>query len=416
MEYRYRYLQAAQAEVRSVAFSTWLQAFKPIIVALLILSVLCAITGRTIGRLAHFDNFDRFFVYIQPQHQYYPTVSELVQTTLAQVPTDKILVVVGGNSVFRGTAQRSRELWSRVLQDELGKQFGVINLAIDQAQMETFSGVAFRALQLYYSRIIFVGTVGVQGFEKWDGEKTYKYAFWDAYYKGLTRIDTRERDEVNALRWKELTTNPGLSMHAYAMLDAMLYFTSVRNFIAYRIASPDWTSNIWWRFMRRDWYRNDDDPTIEAVQKQVLADKVRDEQTRVATTALVRSFMDVSGGNPELRPSVGKAIGASFDSFFPRADRGSIIGVFLAQNSHYLDMLTPENRRGYSALLEDDLRLFKSQGYRGVIAGRDFQPDDFIDPGHLMASGARKLADQLSGEIRDVAKQQGYLAGTTVVK
>lgn len=394
------------AEAR--APKTWLRALRPIFIGVAVFAVLCAILGRMIAKHEKFDNFQHFVTYIQPQTQYYPTLSELVRTTRALAPKSKILVLVGGNSIFRGTGQNVDELWSKTLQADLGDAYAVVNLAIDQGGMESFASTAFLALKRYYPRIVFLGTLDPRGFDKIDGLDIYKYIYWDGYYKGLLRSDSQENAAAARLRLDEIRTLSGFKMHAFAFLDSILYFSSVRNFIAYRIISPDWTTQIGWPFMRRDWYTEGIDPNLKALQEQIRNDKERQELMSARNEGFVRGMADLSKDPPDLRDNVRNTVRASYDSFFPRADRDRVIGVLIAANPHYFDTLPSEIWRGYVAILKRTLDLFLSQGYRGIIAGLEYQPTDFIDQGHLVASGGVKLAGQVAEEVRRVAEERGY--------
>jgi hypothetical protein len=402
------YQRQARSSTRSQGVKDWLLALRPVAYGLAAFLLLCASAGRTIARHEHFSHFDHFITLIQPQTQYYPNISEIMRTAFKLAPKDKILVVIGGNSVFRGTGQSIEDLWSKRLQDELGDKYAVVNLAIDQAGMESFTGVAFRALEAYYPRSVYVGTLDVRGFDALDGLETYKYLYWDAYYKGILPVDQDERVKASRLRWQEMQTLSGLEMHAYAILDGIFYFSSVKNYLSYHVISPDWTAVIGWPFMRREWYREGHDPNIALIQQQVAADKEREALMTTRFTSFGSSLVEMSTGHPELRPEFAKTVAASFDSFFPRAERDRVIGVITAPNPHNLALVSPVTRQSLSTINERVLGIFQSLGYQGMIAGVDYLPEDFVDQGHLMASGGRKLADHVAAAVRQVAGQKGY--------
>src|SRR5205814_1245403 len=105
-------------------------------------------------------------------------------TARAQCPpsSPKTLVVLGGNSVFNGSGQKVPELWSRLLQDELGEAYHVINFSAPGAGPVDTGGVVLQILAREYPRIIFV-TNTEPGYYAPSENSAYSYLFWDAYCK-----------------------------------------------------------------------------------------------------------------------------------------------------------------------------------------------------------------------------------------
>ena len=118
--------------------------------------VICCAAGYVISSKARLNHFSRFYLAIEPQTLYYPTASELLQTVRHKVPKDKILVLVGGSSIFRGAGQDPNEIWTDNLQQLLGDKFKVLNYATDGASFSSYGGVVFRMLREEYPKLIFV--------------------------------------------------------------------------------------------------------------------------------------------------------------------------------------------------------------------------------------------------------------------
>ncbi|SHH64459.1 hypothetical protein SAMN05444169_8534 [Bradyrhizobium erythrophlei] len=368
------------------------------------------IAGRVVARYSHFDSFVRFILPIQPQTQYYPTASQLVRTTLELAPRDKILVLVGGNSVFRGTAQNQNELWTKHLQDSLGSAYSVVNLAVDQGGMESFAGVAFRILVKIYPRIIYVGTVDPRGFDRVDGLEIYKYIFWDAYYKGLFDLSPKEAEAASRERRREIRTFAGLAMHLTGFFDSLSFVSSLKNEISYRLISPDWTiDNLPYPFSARKEYKDIDDPNIGVIQQRIAGDNDRADLIVARTISAVSGILDASSEEPKVLPSVKEAVSKSFDLGFSEKDRSKIVGVFLPTNPRTLARLPERIRSGMSLQIQDASVAFVDQGYNTVVAGRNLTPTDFVDEGHLMPSGGRKLAVEIADFIGPLARHLNYL-------
>ena len=151
----------------------------PFFVGLLAGLLACSLAGRIAAVSTSFHDFDRFFRAIQPQTQFYPTMSELIATARRKARPEQTLVIIGSSSILRGTGQNPDELWSLELQHLLGEEFAVLNYAIDQAAMTAFGAAAFRALRPLYPSIIFVALADPWGSSPIDGHDPYRYVFWD---------------------------------------------------------------------------------------------------------------------------------------------------------------------------------------------------------------------------------------------
>jgi hypothetical protein len=368
------------------------------------------ISGRVVGHFSRFDDFVRFIVPIQPQTQYYPTASQLVRTTLDLAPRNKILVLIGGNSVFRGTAQNRNELWTRYLQEDLGDDYSVVNLAIDQGGMESFGGVAFRILAGIYPKIIYVGTADPRGFDRIDGLEIYKYIYWDAYYKGLFDLSSKEAEAADQERRREIRTLPGLAMHFAGFLDSLTFLSSLRNEISYRLISPDWTiDNLAFPFSARKKYKDTDDPNIDVIQQRIAGDTDRADLWVARAISAISGILDTSSEAPRILQSVREAVSKSFDLGFSKKDRSKIVGVFLPTNPRTLARLPDRFRLGLSLQIQEASVALVDLRYNAIVAGRDLTPSDFADESHLMPSGGRKLAVEIADYIGPLARRLNYL-------
>jgi len=58
---------------------------------------------------------------------FYPSLDNLIELVSHLASKQKILVLVGGDSVLLGVGQKKEELWTKELQRILGSEFAVIN-------------------------------------------------------------------------------------------------------------------------------------------------------------------------------------------------------------------------------------------------------------------------------------------------
>ena len=99
---------------------------------------------------------------------------------LDEIPSEKILVVLGGSSRFHGAGQTTRGLWSRHLQERLGPRFAVVNLAQPAGGTDQFGSHAVEAMIKAGRPVVFVADVGLNNLEPLGMNRAYWYFFYDS--------------------------------------------------------------------------------------------------------------------------------------------------------------------------------------------------------------------------------------------
>jgi hypothetical protein len=360
----------------------------------------CIFAGHELSGTTQFDNYVRMFLPIQPQMQYYPSPFQVVNTVSKLYVPGTTLVIVGGSSIFRGTGQNVSDLWSNRLQADLGSGYTVVNLSIDQQSMESFGAVAFRILRQRYHRVIYVGLADERGAGPIDGLPVYKYFFWDAYYSGLLGLSGQDILTARALMKSELNTRQGDELQIGSWLESKLRFRVLWNEVGYRFYFPIWTAAAASTpFLDRDQYIDVIDPNLGAAQRSVREDVARHDMIKGWFAQLARSHMNLD--NPTiLQERTAAAIGESYEDAFPKEMRSQVLAVFLRENPEYLDLLPDRERKSLRSLPVRVSEIVKGLGYKSIVVGEGFVPDDYVDQGHLMASGGHKLADEVAEEVR----------------
>src|SRR5262249_23371102 len=145
----------------------------------------CVLLGHVVGNMNIYPDFVRFNQYLNALTVYFPTASEVRALVKARCPVDRVLVVVGGNSVFYGAGQRAEEIWTSSLQAKLGDGFCVVNLAVPRSLIGDFGAVTVNMLWRDYPRALLVDSTLAAVCGPPDGDPFYRYLYWDAYWKGL---------------------------------------------------------------------------------------------------------------------------------------------------------------------------------------------------------------------------------------
>lgn len=373
----------------------------------------CCIAGHYVSTKARFQDFARFFPAITPQSHYYPTANELLATARHDVSHDKILVLIGGNSVFRGVGQNPSELWSLQLQKLLGDKFKVLNYAIDSATMNSFGGVSFRMLSEEYPKIIFVTTTLPLPAGPIDGSEPYSYLFWDAYYKNLFHPDENIKKTIDHVRKNQLSTAKGAEQHLLSFLDSFFYFRNLWNWVGYHYAFTLRSTYIQYKlFKPRSRYTNQYDKDlqkhIDAHMKDPEKYKSFQKLALSELTTTINRYFDFSKTPPQPNELAFTNEIQNFDESFPRRDHAKILCVIVDRNPQYLSILPKKLQIAQKKIINRARSMLERTGYHAIGVGQDFSSDDYGDALHLSTSGGKKLAAQIAKEVKHIAETNGY--------
>jgi len=372
----------------------------------------CSLVGYYVSTKARFHHFSRFFMEISPQTLYYPTASELLQTARHEVSKDKILVLVGGSSIFRGVGQDPGDAWTTELQALLGDKYKVLNYASDGASFSSYGGVAFRMLRQEYPKIIFVAAAyqfNSEGFM--DGLPPYDYLFWDAYYKKLFKPYKKEAELIEQLRKEEMTTKDGVEKHFMAYLDSLFYFRNLWNWVGYQLLFTMYNeNNLRTPFQpRRKYHEALFDPKYKKVLYAANHDAAHVKQykdlIRLITTGIID---DITHTPLKIKKSVLSSCIQGYDNVFQPIDRSKILMVQTTYNTRIIGSMPNNIQKGYWVITKISHEAIASLGYPVLDIGQDFVDDDFMDIDHFWPSGGKKLAVQVAKEVKHIAKSNHY--------
>ena len=368
----------------------------------------CCVLGRLSARHNGFKNFVRLHPYLEPETAYYPTASQLVATVRAQCPPDskKTLVIIGGNSVFNGSGQKGPELWSRVLQSELGDGYHVINLSAPGAGPVDTGGIAFQILAGEYPRMLFVTNTD-PGYYTPAENSSYAFLFWDAYYKGLLPPDKRRTARLargtEADGWQEYKLGRGMN--------GLCYYNDLWTGLAYERFSTVWTSWLKGRsFQGRrklpDWYEKR--PAVQANEEAFarLLPGHLDSLRRRKSVAPDRFQQQPDGQWAQTELSFYKDF-EHIGGLVPRPLEKRSLVVFTPINPWFLALLTNDERQRVEVSFRNGTRLLQLGGFHALsLLDQGFEPADFGDTVHMSPAGGKRLAHLVAAAVVQMAEEE----------
>jgi hypothetical protein len=365
----------------------------------------CCVAGRVVSRHNMFQDFERFHAYLNPTTYFYPTASQVLELGRAELPPDKIAVVIGGNSVLYGVGQTSDELWTRKLQARLGDEYRVLNLGLWGAFPAEFGGTAADMLRADHPRLIFVTDIRPVCYPPEVDGLIHRFLFWDAYYKGLLQPDA-ERERVLAQQVAARHDQPAFAeLQDGARLNSLLWFNDLWTDVAYNHCGT-----VWNRGMVDNWYlgrrqlRNTETPAPPLAQR--YPPELLDNGMQNARGTLLNNGCrkDEAGHWVDDPASpVWTRLVESARPAFVEADRKRTLVVVTADSPHYVNRLSADDREHYFALSRITARRLEAGGFAAVDMGDHFTEEDFQDSCHLTESGGARLAEIVAGRIQRMA-------------
>jgi hypothetical protein len=374
----------------------------PLLAGLAVGFIVATAAGWWVSDRAYPSGFVRLHKFVGAETNFFPTASQLRAIARAHCPRDRTLVVVAGNSILNGFGQTPGGIWSRHLQDELGGEYCVVNLATALSLIGDIGAVTMNMLRAEYPRMVLVaGTLpGVCGPPA--GSWAYGYLFWDAYWKGLLSLPDERRRVVDD--WAPIG-EPLLHRVEEAKLgrrlNAVLRFDELWNYVDYEFFASLWMLDTRALFPAPRRLFPDPVPDILPVAERFSSGR----QPRRADIARFSSEFftaDGRGGWTE-QPERWHQFEREVGDVLPEAFRPHALVVLTELNPIHLALLTAEERTRHAQLFAASLRRWQRAGYHAIEVGADFTPDDFYDYDHFTESGGVKLARAVAPRVRALA-------------
>jgi hypothetical protein len=353
-----------------------------------------ALLGNRSAQFNMFRNFVRIHQLIGTETLFDVTALQ-IHRLLQEVPASKILVVVGGSSRLNGVGQRPQELWSRHLQERLGADYAVVNLALRAGAADQFGSHAAEAMIKAGRRVLYIADWGPIGFVPVGGQRPYWYFFYDSLARDLL-LDSPIRDQ----RLEEFESRPEQAvtreLRLRSRLNRWLYFNDLWTYAGYHYAF----------FAGWDWLISEN----PFAARSTLSDPEQAE----AVGGFYR-FYDFEQTMRTAALFASAQFANSFDQVTewgritptPLRDRSLI--VWIALSPFYTHHFSGEDRSRHTDNMVASAEALRHAGFRSIEIGRDWAADDFVDLVHVSEKGGRKLVDVVAPLVTQMARDHGYI-------
>lgn len=361
-----------------------------------------------VARTANFKEFVRFHERMDQRSHFYPTVSMLVRHLELTVPEDKMLVLLGGHSVFQGVGQNADEVWTRDLQRLLGNRFVVVNYAMGSATIADFAGTVFRILAPRRRNLLFVPATCPAAFQQIQGSDVYSYVAWDAYYQNVLPLTDQQRDKLQPFRDYEARNSRTADFHIDLRLNAFLRHRDLWNYAAYQSFGTIWDETLMGQMFRaRRRLPERRFPYADLVRPQPGSGR-EDVDVGLLVELPSRLVRSAADGQVLAIPEAVQAMAEELDAVFPPDLRSRMLICLTAYNPRFLQFLTPAERAANDAAFRAYAETLGAHGIATVVLGDGLPGECYLDQLHLLPEGGRRLAAELAPAIRDLARRNGF--------
>lgn len=304
-------------------------------------------------------------------------------------------MVVGGNSVLQGVGQRPSHIWTLHLQQLLGDDYVVVNLAMRGGTPRECASLIAERLHADGVPVILV-TNGHP--TDWQGS-AYRYFFWDAWGKGHLLPDPRRDSWLANFTATYASAEVHLEGRRQGQIDAVAYAADLWTAVAYKYRASVWSSVKYPKFWRP--YRNavDTDPgaTLD------FDARLNPSPDSIEVVQL-RQFLNLANSKMVL----GDAVSGTTDPIHARTAPASLkerqLFVFCPDNPYYRSRLTPQEQADYDELHRRHRDALVLSGHPAQLVEQYVQKD-YIDKVHLSERGGKKLAEDLAPTIRAMGER-----------
>lgn len=371
----------------------------------------CILLGIYASKHYYHENYSRLGGGLQPRTaSFQATASQIKNLIINTCPKEKILVLIGGSSVFYGSSQPVRHLWTKKLQEDLGGQYCVFNLAAPAGPLVGFASVAFQMVgREYKDSYLVVDSSSMPSLEA-DGLVWYKPFFWDAYFKNINNFETKNYSEE---QFKQLALANRSSKGQAALdrfdqillgmyLDSLFYFTDLWSYIHYQ-----WGLTIYDPLLK-EWFLKPlknvpdydypiDIPKVKTLEHYPKTDS--DEFSQAVKVVRDNSYQYYSRDegnrfNKELLDRGTTAI----QTHPLTAIASKILIVSVPESPYFTKRLTQREQDNYADTRIRLLDVWEKEGYQ-TLNITDVGPEDYGDRSHLNTLGGWKLSKEVATKI-----------------
>jgi hypothetical protein len=340
-----------------------------VICAMLLVSIL----GRATLEQPQFSNLKRFWTYQSPAINFFPTARQVNMWALQQIQPNQKVIVIGGSSVLLGNGQQVSQTVSANLQEMLGREYVVLNLAVRGGASfgQGFYVAAF--LKSLGYNVTYISEMNPGYVPPIQNNPPYEYFFWQSIYAGTI---PKENQSLAESSLSKVTKD-----RIMAFINDKFYFMELANYISYNFINLNHSltaGEVWVQPLKR---YPDEEMVIPFEQRNLSKDLARAFQERVTAVSRIKLTREQYDDTA-----------TAYKEYFDMNNLSNSIMMFCKDEPTYIETLNSSDRDNYFMNIENQMDALSRLGVRTSFPCRSLADKDFADVAHLAPSGARKVA------------------------
>jgi hypothetical protein len=355
-----------------------LKIILPFVISLMLLSSI----GGLADRESYYQVESRFGQWVSADSGHFPKSRNVYLWAKDQTSKEKITVIFGGSSVLHGVGQTINDSIAEKLNDFLGDQYSVVNLALRGGNVGGQGLVIAKSMSNEGYNVVYIADVKSTNFNfSFPDNSPYEYFYWDAINEGLI-----ERNSAIEREYASKSTPK-----AVMAIESKLHFLSLINYISYNYFKLNHSlamSDM--RFSPLKSYTDTQSESVPTESRYPDDQKVLDSMRKLFSTKVEE--VQVGRFAKFLRDIVENS--NPIKSIFAVCD----------QSPYYINRLNSiqvGNFDSNKALLRS---TGSDYGLNLVDMCNNLRSQDYIDSVHLSETGATTAAEVLARAIRSLEK------------
>jgi hypothetical protein len=354
---------------------------KLFVVVFLLMFLMLTSLGFQSANSSYLSKVERFHPHVAPESYFFPTYDAVINSVLVRYQEGQTIVIIGGSSGFYGIAQPLNESMVKTIEDNLGAEFLVINLAFRGGGPLGHGYLVAESLIKKGYQVIYVADVQPGGVNPLNNVKDYEYFYWQAKTSG---------DLVSFLPRDRFVSEISEPLNGYLISSYLEKVTKSINL---------WN---WVNFNIVGVFINPYDPLDSAIRArdQFSDAEVAPEVSQTYTQDLrVEASIYTGTASQRFSRDQWKTILASWRNSIPQVIRPRCIFAVGLESPKIRRMVPEDLDKGWIKERIKFANTMKAKGFNIITFAEDYLDEDYVDRPHLSVSGAKKTAEKLSMEI-----------------
>ena len=308
--------------------------------------------------------------------------------------------------------QQRSDQFMKLWHELLPNRYAVVNLAFRGSSPTDGGALVAESLRDEFPRQIYLANVAALQAADAIGIETYRFIFFDAYYKDML-LPWAPRDQ----QFKAYLGDPAYSTARFerrlgAQIDSILHYRDFWNW---------WSTTKFFTFATpfqpspklahkpRSYFKDEENDYEGTPFEQRFTPPTIAADTEISRGYSAAGYAKDAGGRWQLAPAAREQFMGYAARAFPDLLKPRTLILISRNSPFYTRKFEPELRERDDVAVRDTIAGYEELGYAALDTGTNYAIEDFGDRTHLTSAGGAKLAAVVAPKIEALATKLGYV-------